>query len=182
MRGFALWSRAAVVAAALVPSIVVAQAAGPANVPCRDSSCRLVFDWGGGQTAASYPPDRRYGAGDDFESRVRVSLASKGMRFADDSRPGEVVVTIRPRVKKAMCDAMSGTNTDMSCQTIGDLTITFSGGDATVKPPGAKSVKNSCGDVTVLMTMSQLGTYTGELVAFYVEGEQKKERRPSMKC
>lgn len=171
-----------VLATALTASVAAAQGAAPAPVPCKDSTCRLVFDWGGGQTAASYPQDRRYGSGDDFESKVRFTLTGKGYRVTDEARPGEIVVTLRPRVKKAMCDAMSGLNTDMSCQTIGDLSINFTGGDATLKPPGAKSVKNTCGDVTVMMSMPQFGTYTGELIAFYVEGEKKGERRPSMRC
>jgi hypothetical protein len=169
-------------AAVLSVSVAAAQGTTPVPVPCRDSTCRLVFDWGGGQTASSYPQDRRYGSGDDFEAKVRFTLAGKGLRLTDDSKPGEVVITLRPRVKKAMCDAMSGTNTDMSCQTIGDLLINFTGGDATLKPPGAKNIRNSCGDVTVLMSMSQIGTYTGDLIAFYVEGEKKGERRPSPKC
>ena len=169
-------------AAALLASVAAAQEKAPTPVPCRDSTCRLVFDWGGGQSASSFPQDRRYGSGEDFEVKVRATLLARGMRLTDDTKPGEVVITLRPRTKKAMCDAMAGTNTDMSCVTIGDLLLNFAGGDATLKPPGGKSVKNSCGDVTVLMSMAQFGTYTGELIAFYVEGEKKGERRPSSKC
>jgi hypothetical protein len=100
----------------------------------------------------------------------------------DGTVAGEIVITLRPRVKHAMCDTMSGTNTDMSCQTIDDLGIVFSGGDATLKAPGGRSLRNSCGDVTVKMSMAAFGRYTGEMLGFVFEGEKKGERRPSTKC
>jgi len=46
---------------------LAAQNAVPPLVPCRDFGCKLIFDWGPGKTVASYPQDRRYGGGDDFE-------------------------------------------------------------------------------------------------------------------
>src|ERR1019366_5903961 len=110
----------ALVVALPAPSALAAQAAPAAPVACRDSTCRLLFDWGGGQTSSSFPSDRRYGSGDDFESQGRSVLASKGFRMSDAMVAGEIVITLRPRMKNAMCDTMSGTNTDMSCQTIDD--------------------------------------------------------------
>ena len=91
----------AVVAAmlAMSPSVASAQATSPAPVPCRDSTCRLVFDWGGGQSAASFPQDRRYGSGDDFEAKTRFTLAGKGFRLTDEAKPGEIVITLRTWVK-----------------------------------------------------------------------------------
>jgi hypothetical protein len=182
LRSFACALAVALVVALFAPSAVAAQAAPAAPVACRDSTCRLLFDWGGGQTASSFPTDRRYGSGDDFESQVRSVLAARGFRMSDVTNSGEIVITLRPRMKKAMCDVMSGTNTDMSCQTISDLALVFSGGVATLKPPGGRSLRNSCGDVTVMMSMAQFGRYAGEMLAFYVEGEKKGERRPSTKC
>ena len=174
--------RLAVGAAAVfvVVSHAPAQGAPAAPVPCRDSMCRVVFDWGGGQTSA--PMDRRYGSGDDFEAKVRSALTAKQYRMTEETKPGEIVIALRPRMKSAICDAMPGLNTDLSCKTIGDLAIAFSGGDATLKPPGARSVRNSCGDATMMMTMAQFGQYTGDMIAYFMEGEKKGERRPSLKC
>ncbi|MFI5311074.1 MAG: hypothetical protein ACHQQ3_07560 [Gemmatimonadales bacterium] len=169
--------RAAFAAAVLVPAV----AAAPPP-PCSLASCRVIFDWGGGQTAANFPQDQRYGSGDDFESRVRSSFIGKGLHLADAAQSGQVLITLRPRVKSAMCNAMPGTNTDMSCQMIGDLTIVFSGGEPGTKPPGSRNLRNSCGDASMLMTMSQFGQYTGEMLAFFLDGEKKGEKRPSLKC
>ena len=183
MRVETRFSLAAIIAAAALGAPAVwAQGTPQAAVPCRDGTCRIVFDWGGGQTASSFPQDRRYGSADDFESKVRSSLAARGFRMTDETKAGELVITLRPRMKKAMCDAMPGLNTDMSCNTVSDAAVAFAGGDATLKPPGAKSVRNTCGDATVMMTMGQFGQYTGDMLAFFIEGEKKGERRPSMKC
>lgn len=168
--------------ATLLPSDAAAQNAAPAPIACRDTTCRILFDWGGGRTASSFPHDRRYGMADDFEVKVRSSLGGRGLRLTDDARPGEVVMTLRPTVKSAMCDAMPGTNTDMSCNTISDLQIVFSGGEAAMKLPGGRTVRNRCGDKLTQLTMSQFGLFTADLIAFAIEGEKKGERRPAMQC
>ena len=161
---------------------LAAQNAVPPLVPCRDFGCKLIFDWGPGKTVASYPQDRRYGGGDDFEVKLRSTLAGQGYHLVTTAGEGEMTIVIRATVGRAMCDQLSGTNTDYSCQTMREAMLGFSGGATGVPVPKGRSLRNSCGDATVQMTMGQFGQYMGEMIAFIIEKEKKGERRPSMKC
>jgi len=161
---------------------LAAQNAAAPPIPCRDFGCKLIFDWGPGKTVASYPQDRRYGGGDDFEVKLRSTLAAQGYRLVTTASEGEMTIVIRATVGRAMCDQMSGTNTDYSCQTMREAMLGFSGGAAGAPIPKGRSLRNSCGDATVQMTMGQFGQYMGDMIAFIIEKEKKGERRPSMKC
>src|SRR6185436_5687476 len=103
----------------LIPFLAVAVfasaplAAQDALVPCKDSTCTLKIDWGGSKTSADYPPDKRYGSGDDFEQRFRNALREKGFRFVDAGGETALSMIARPTMQKnVMCDAMAGINTD----------------------------------------------------------------------
>jgi hypothetical protein len=168
---------------ALLPELSVAQEAAPASVPCHDRACALVFDWGSGQTSVSYPPDRRYGSGDDFENRVRSALADHGFHTKDAPANGPLVITLRPTMRpRSMCDMMPGTGTDMSCTAMSDVTVTFASNDPAVKAPNALRVTNRCGSGNTFTAMSEFGQYSGDMVYYTLEGAQKKETRPALRC
>lgn len=157
-------------------SASLAQDAAPA-APCHAKPCVLLFDWGPGKTASAYGADRRYGSGDDFEAKFRAALGLHGYRTADNVQMA-VTMTARPRMAKAMCDAMPGTNTDYSCQAMAELAIQFTSADPEVKAPSALRVPNRCGSRDVYLGMAAFAQYAADVVYYNLEGEAKKEPRP----
>ena len=182
------WFVAAFVAALAVSGAAVApahaQVAADAPVaPCHATACALTFDWGSGRTAASFGPDRRYGSGDDFEARFRGAMGESGLRTKDAPAYGPLAITVRPTMKaKAMCDQMPGTNTDLSCSAMSDLTVSFVSTDAAVKAPGSMRVSNRCGSGDTYMIMTVFAKYAVDMVYYTLEGQQKKEPRPRSQC
>jgi hypothetical protein len=169
--------------AALAPAASGAQEAATPPAPCHLQACALVFDWGSGKTSASYPADRRYGSGDDFEAKMRSALADHALRTKDAPADGPIVITLRPTMRpKSMCDVMPGTSTDMSCTSMSDLAVSFSSSDPAVKAPNALRLSNRCGAGNTFMTMAQFGQYAADMMYYNLEGAQKKEARPVMRC
>ena len=78
----------------LVAAAAVALLAGVARaqdaVPCKALTCVLTLDWGGSKTAADYPPDKRYGSGDDFEQMIKAANASDVPYFQPAFLPPDI--------------------------------------------------------------------------------------------
>jgi hypothetical protein len=87
---------------------------------CRASACRIVYDWGGGQSSSSLPTDRRYGTPSDLETMLKSALTERGFRLLTDGDDAQRI-TIRVSMTSAICDEMPGTNTQRDCKTISDL-------------------------------------------------------------
>lgn len=169
-------------AVALVPSIPAAQDAAPSPVACRASDCILDFDWGSGQSAASIPKDRRYGAGTDFEAALKLRLAEQGFRYTDAGGTGGLKISMRLAMMNALCDFMPGLNPDRTCKTLRSIDVTFAPNDATIKRFGSQRITNRCGDPNQVMTMAQFGRYAADMIFYVIEGEQAKAAKPVAKC
>lgn len=152
---------------------------GPGGA-CRDYPCKILVDWGSGQTAASYPSDRRYGQAADFEPTIKFVFGDIKLRIVDG---GDVMVmTLRPMMKNAMCDAMAGTNTDMSCQTVDEVQVQFNSLMPGVKAPGTVRVTNRCGAGDQRMSVTQMANFTANFVAYQLASDKKGMKRPTAKC
>jgi len=109
-------------------TVVLAAPAGAQTtaIPCKNAPCVMALDWGSGMTSSSYPPDRRYGSGDDFESRFRTAMGAHGYQLREGPIEGAMAMNLRPTMKsKVMCDAMAGINPDMNCTAITGLAVSF---------------------------------------------------------
>ena len=177
-----------ILVAILVAAFALAAVAAPApaqesTVPCKAAACLFVLDWGGGHTSASYPPDRRYGSGDDFESRFRTAMGSRGYRLTDKPREGAMTLTIRPTMKsRVMCDAMAGINTDMSCTAMTNLAVSFTSGEPTVKAPGAIRITNRCGAGDIYLLNKDFAQFSADMIWYQLEGQAAKADRPNVNC
>lgn len=153
------------------------------TVPCKASACLFVLDWGSGRTSSSFPPDRRYGSGDDFESRFRSAMGSRGYRLTDKPMEGASTLTIRPTMKsRVMCDAMAGTNTDMSCTAVISLAVSFTSGDPSIKAPGAIRITNRCGAGDVYLLNKDFAQFSADMIWYQLEGQGAKADRPNGNC
>jgi hypothetical protein len=167
----------------LAPTLASAQTPFYAPAPCHLQACGLVIDWGSGKTSATYPADRKYGSGDDFEAKIRTALADHGFKVKDAPADGPLALTMRPTMRaKVMCDAMAGTNSDKNCTAMTDLAVTFASADTSVKAPGAMRIANRCGGSDTYMTMNQFAQYSADMIYYNLEGAAKKEPRPVSKC
>jgi hypothetical protein len=163
----------------LSPKLVAAQNASAAAAPCRDRPCALAFDWGPGKTAGSWAPDRKYGATDQFESKVRSGLAGRGFRIVDRA-DSTLVITLRPTMQaRAMCDEMPGTNTDYSCTAMSDLAVNFASTLPSTKAPSALRLSSRCNMRESYLTLPIFAQYAAEMIAWAIEGQAKNEKRPS---
>ena len=152
-------------------------------VPCKGARCTLVIDWGSGKTSANYPPDRRYGSGDDFESRFRGAMGMRGYVLRDTPFDGAITMTIRPTMKaRVMCDAMAGLNPDKSCTAVTDLAVSFLSGDPKVKAPGAIRISNRCAAGDIYMLNKVFAQYSADMVWYQLEGQAAKADRPVSNC
>lgn len=148
--------------------------------PCREAPCKLALDWGSGNTSANFPVDRRYGTPNDFEPMVLAGLRDAGFRMATS---GEVMqMTLRIAMKNAMCDAMPGTNTDMSCRTIDEVQVQWVSSASDVKPPPSVRVTNRCGAGDQRMNIAQMAAYTAASIVYQTAADRKGLKRPSAKC
>ena len=144
---------------------------------CRTTACSVTFEWGNGNTPPD--PDRRYGAPTDMESIFLSRLQELGFKTA---RGGEAATAITVRLtplNRAICESMSGTNTDYSCHTVDRAAITVRQ-EETAKPFPRIDVIARCSDPKVSVTFAQFGKYAAELFAYTVAGS--KGSRPSVKC
>jgi|GEM_PF-4031907 len=168
--------------------MLVATMAGPvaaqaAPIACKDVSCTLILDWGSGKTSASYPPDKKFGSGDDFEQRFKSAIAARGYRLYDTPMPGALVMTLRPTMRaRVMCDAMAGLNNDMNCTAMTNLAVNFSSADAAMKAPGAIRISNRCASGDTFMTHRVFAQYSADMIWWQLEGQAAKAERPIVNC
>jgi hypothetical protein len=144
---------------------------------CHVTACSVTFEWGNGNTPPD--PDRRYGAPSDMESVFISRLQELGFKV---SRGGEAMSAITVRLtplNRAICESMSGTNTDYSCHTVDRAAITLRQ-EETAKPIPRIDVIARCSDPKVSVTFSQFGRYAAEILAYTVAGG--KGSRPAAKC
>lgn len=148
--------------------------------PCREATCKLALDWGSGNTAANFPVDRRYGTPNDFEPMVLAGLRDAGFRMV--TAGDGLQMTLRVVMKNAMCDAMPGTNTDMSCRTIDEVQVQWVSPASDVKPPPSVRVTNRCGAGDQRMNIAQMAAYTAASIVYQTATDRKGLKRPSAKC
>jgi len=144
---------------------------------CQVNACGVTFEWGNGSTPPD--PDRRYGAPSDLESVFLSRLQELGFKTA---RGGDAASSITVRLtplNRAICESMSGTNTDYSCHTVDRAAITVRQEEAG-KPIPRVDVIARCSDPKVSVTFAQFGKYAAEIFAYTVGGS--KGSRPSVKC
>lgn len=180
MRWSMVLGRAAIVLTS-VAATAVAQDPGPA-VPCRNEPCGIIFDWGSGTSAASLPTDRRYGAPLEFETAFKQQMGEKGFTLSDRATGTNLNITLRLGMMSAICDFMPGTNTDRSCKTVKDVSVTFVSNDPKGKKLNSMRFPNRCGAGDQVMSTTQFGRYVAELMQFAFEGDEKHLPRPVGKC
>jgi hypothetical protein len=169
------------VAAALAAIIVASPrtvSAQDSTVACRLTTCAVTFEWGNANTLPD--PDRRYGAPSDMESMFLSRLQELGFRTA---RSGEAASTITVRLtplNRAICESMSGTNTDYSCHTVDRAAITVRQENAESTPIPRVDVIARCADPKVSVSFAQFGRYAAEIFAYAAAGS--KGSRPAVKC
>lgn len=164
---------------AVSTSIAGAQDAPGSPAPCRSAACRIVFDWGG-ESAASHGSDRRYGPAADVEILLPKLLSERGLRVITTGE-APILVTVRPKVRRAMCDQMAGTDTDYSCKTIGEIQIQFASSDS-VRAPNSIRVTNRCGAGDTFMTVAEFARLTADMMTYQLAEEKTRGRRPGSKC
>jgi len=158
------------------PAPAASQDAPP--VPCHAVPCGLAVDWGSG--GAPTFVDRRYGTPADFQRLVIDALTGAGYRFAAESGADAFRIRLRPRLAKAMCDRMPGTDPDMSCQTIGDLTADFINVPAAVDLPNNLRIRNRCGSGES-QDIERFSQYVAAMLD-YTMTKGKDRKRPIARC
>jgi hypothetical protein len=158
---------------AAIPALAGAQDA--AKGLCRQTACSVAFEWSGGNAP---DPDRRYGSPGDLEQAFVSRLEALGFDIEDHAAS---VLTLRVTMENAaMCDAMPGTDTDMSCHTASRASVVFASSDPAVKAPAPVDVHPHCADPKILPKMVDFGRYAAEWTSYAAGGE--KGTRPSTKC
>ena len=153
------------------------------NTPCKSATCILLLDWGSGKTSGSFPPDRRYGSGDDFESRFRAAIGSRGYRFKDGPIEGAMTMSLRPTTKaRVMCDAMAGLNPDMNCTAMTGSAVSFTSAEPKVKAPRAIRITNRCAAGDIFMPNREFAQYASDMIWYQLEGQAAKADRPIVNC
>jgi hypothetical protein len=168
--------------AAIALAATDATAQDSTEVPCKTAVCSLKIDWGGNKTSADYPPDKRYGSGDDFEQRFSNALREKGFNFRMAPIDGAITLvartTMTPRV---MCDAMAGVNPDKSCTAMTLLAVSFTappGG----KAPGAIRITNRCAAGDIFLSHREFAEYAASMIWYQLVGQAAKAERPRSNC
>lgn len=154
--------------------------AATATGPCRSITCQIIWDWGG-QSASTYGQDRRYGPATDLEVLIPQFLRDAGLKVSP-SAGLPLQMTLRPRMRNAMCDIMAGTGTDMTCRTISDLAVQFTSSDSSVKAPGAVRITNRCAAGDKFMSIREFSRYASDLVIYNLTDEKSRGRRPASRC
>jgi hypothetical protein len=156
-----------------------AQEQQPPATLCKTETCSIQVEWG-----VSGPPlttDRKYGPIAEYLPRIVASLETAGHRFAGEKQDKDVLtLKLRPKVVEAMCDEMSGTSTDMSCQMIGETEIEVHNPDPNTKLPGTIRVRNRCAD-NRMMDIAKFSEYSAGLIAYELSRDPKR-KRPTARC
>jgi|SRR3954468_12178139 len=165
---------------AIAASIVLLSRTATAQdstLACHSTPCAVTFEWGNGNNIPD--PDRRYGSPSDMETIFLARLQELGIRTtrAGDS-PSTITVRLTP-LNRAICESMSGTNTDYTCHTVDRAAITVRQADAAKQVPRIDVIAR-CSDPKMSVTFAQFGRYAAEMLAYTVAGS--KESRPTTKC
>jgi hypothetical protein len=164
-----------------VASEATAQDATP--IACKSSTCVFKLDWGGNKSSGDYPPDKRYGSGDDFEQRFRNALRERGLRFSDTPIEGAITMVARPTMQgRVMCDAMAGINPDRTCTAMIALAISFTSPPGGPKAPGAIRISNRCAAGDIFLSHKEFGQYSADMIWFQLAGQAAKADRPRVNC
>jgi len=149
-----------------------------ASTLCRSSTCTLHVDWGSQGTPSFV--DRRYGAPGTFEDDVLRALVSGGYRFTNAAADTALRIRLRPRITRAICDLIPGTNPDQSCQTIGDVAADFLTATKIEGIPGNLRIRNRCGN-NQLMAIDRFAEYVAGMLD-YTLARDKEKKRPTPRC
>jgi len=165
--------------ALLAALVVLPFAAGRSQTnPC-GKGCAIVFDWGEGGTAPDV--DRIYGSPSTMEAQFAKVLSDAGWQVVRGTPNASVVITFRPALQnRVRCEKMSGTNTDLSCHTVGRGTVMFASSDSAVQAPRRVEIIPRCSDPQAYPTFAEFGQFAGEMVVFQTAGG--KGSRPAIKC
>ena len=172
---------AAVIALVTLAGPAVAQDAPSPGGVCRDAPCRILVDWGPSASAASYGADRRYGAASDIEMLIKAALVEHKFRVVETGADA-MLLTLRIKMVRAMCDQMAGTSTDMSCQTIDEIMVQFTAPDPAVKAPSMMRVSNRCGAGDTKMTIAQIAKYSADFLSYSLATDKKGLKRAVSRC
>ena len=153
--------------------------AGVASVPCRETLCTLALDWRSGVPNLI---DRRYGNPYQFEHWLLGHLEDAGYSFAGPEGAGDQAVTIRvaPEMTRAMCDQMPGTDTDYSCQTIGEVRVELLNTDPALDLKRSLRIRGRCG-ANDFMDISRMAEYVAATIDYELHRREGR-RRPSTRC
>lgn len=123
--------------------------------PCREVACALALEW----TPPAYA-DRRYGNAGEFEGIVFQHLLEAGYAFVrgDEAHEGALTFVLRPRMTRAMCDQLAGTETAMNCQTIGEVRISSKNVGPGLDMRSSLTVRGRCG-ADQMMDIKRMGEY-----------------------
>lgn len=155
---------------------LTSRAAHAQSNPCAQTGCVVTFDWGNGGAAPD--DDKIYGTPAALESAFLRALSGAGWRVGSGTTTLMLRLTPQNRVR---CEAMEGTNTDMSCHTVNRAVASFASSDTSVKAPGRVEVVPRCSDPKNWPTFAQFGQYSGEMLVYQLE-KGGKGPRPSLKC
>lgn len=149
------------------------------SAPCRESVCQLEVMWRDG---APVVIDGRYGNAADFERHLREAFTEAGYFFAIRSTEESDVMTVRvrPEIKEAMCDRTAGYNTDMGCQTVGELRVEIVNIDAGSDIKNSFRIRGRCG-ADQMMTVARMGEYSARVIIYELLKGQDRDR-PRSKC
>lgn len=147
------------------------------TLACHVTDCSVVFEWGNNNNPPD--PDRRYGAPSDLESVFVSRLQELGFKTSRGAGAASSITVRLTPLNRAICESMSGTNTDYSCHTVDRAAITLRQEEA-AKPVPRIDVIARCSDPKVSVTFAQFGRYAAEMLAYTVAGS--KGSRPSVKC
>jgi hypothetical protein len=153
-------------------------AAQDSTLACHVLPCAVSFEWGNSNTPPD--PDRRYGAPTDMESVFLSRLQELGFNTTRGAEGGSAITVRLTPLNRAICETMSGTNTDYSCHTVDRAAITVRLDNPDAKPIPRVDVIARCSDPKVSVTFSQFGRYAAEMLAYTIAGS--KGSRPSVKC
>jgi hypothetical protein len=147
------------------------------TLTCRIATCAVTFEWGNGNIPPD--PDRRYGAPSDMESVFLSRMAELGFKTSRISEATTSIVVRLTPLDRAICESMSGTNTDYSCHTVDRAAITMRVEEGAKQAPRVDVIAR-CSDPKISVTFAQFGKYAAEMLAYTIAGS--KGPRPAVKC
>ena len=170
--------RLVIATAVVVLAAPRASSAQDSTLACHVTPCGVTFEWGNGNNIPD--PDRRYGAPSDMELVFLSRLQELGFKAGRGGDAASVILVRLTPLNRAICESMSGTNTDYSCHTVDRAAITVRLENSDAKPVPRVDVIARCSDPKVSVSFAQFGRYAAEMLAYTVAGG--KGSRPSVKC